>query len=89
MQQHKLNQLFFYDLGCYYHGCKCLIGKKKPPNGMTAAERRKRAAKRKKIAARQRNRNKIRNAYTRRQGYHLVVMKECKWRKVNIFVSYC
>ena len=60
-----------------------MIGKKKPPNGMTAAERRKRAAKRKKIAARQRNRNKIRNAYTRRQGYNLVVKKECEWKKVK------
>ena len=60
-----------------------MIGKKKPPNGMTAAERIKRAAKRKKIAARQRNRNKIRNAYTRRQGYNLVVKKECEWKEVK------
>ena len=75
MQQHKLNQLF-YDLGCYYHGCKCLIGKKRLPNEWTAA-------KRKKIAAKKRDKVKIRNAYTRRQGYNLVVKKECEWKEVK------
>ena len=70
-------------LGCYYHGCKCLIGKKKLPSEWTAAKRKKIAAKCKKIAAKKRNIVKIRNAYTRRQGYNLVVKKECEWREVK------
>ena len=70
-------------LGCYYHGCECLIGKKKLPSEWTAAKRKKIAAKRKKIAAKKRNKVKIRNAYTRRQGYNLVVKKECEWREVK------
>ena len=78
---------FFYHLGCFYHGCKCLIGKTKLPDEMTAAQRKKIAAKRKKIAAKKRNKDKIRNAYTRRQGYNLVIKKECEWRKVKIAVS--
>ena len=78
---------FFYHLGCFYHGCKCLIGKTKLPDEMTAAQRKKIAAKRKKIAAKKRNKDKIRNAYTRRQGYNLVIKKECEWREVKIAVS--
>ena len=74
---------FFYHLGCFYHGCKCLIGKTKLPDEMTAAQRKKIAAKRKKIAAKKRNKDKIRNAYTRRQSYNLVVKKECEWKKVK------
>ena len=60
-----------------------MIGKKRLPNEWTAAKRKKIAAKRKKIAAKKRDKVKIRNAYTRRQGYNLVVKKECEWKEVK------
>ena len=60
-----------------------MIGKKKRSNKTTAAEWKKIVAKRKKIAVKKRNKDKIRNAYTRRQGYNLVVKKECEWKEVK------
>ena len=59
-------------IGFWFHGCEC-CKPRNPSNGYL------------KQAAKRRAQTKYRDAYTRKLGYEVVVMKECEWKEVDIF----